>query len=82
LTGATGSRDPYEVIGHGAGFVICWSGNPRLKLGYDNPEKQFLQVESKEMIFAIPEYVNLWERTALLLKQPKQLAVSRSKNIA
>jgi hypothetical protein len=54
-----GSRDPHDVLGEGAGFVLCWSGQPRLRIGYENEQKELLQVEGSEMIFAIPEYVLL-----------------------
>jgi hypothetical protein len=57
LTGLTGSRDPYEIIGDGAGFVLCWSGRPRLQIGFENEQKELLQIESDEMLLAIPECV-------------------------
>jgi hypothetical protein len=73
LMRTTGSRDPYEVNGNGAGFVVCWSGNPRLRIGYDNPEKELMQIESDEMLFAIPECVPLVVRLIRITDCPPSL---------
>jgi hypothetical protein len=54
---STGSRDPYEITGNGAGFVLAWMGDPRIRIGYDNPEKELIQIFSKQMVLSVPEYV-------------------------
>lgn len=52
-----GSRDPYEITGHGAGFVLAWMGNTRIRIGYDNPERELVQIFSEQMVLSVPEYV-------------------------
>ncbi|KAK0552268.1 Protein SABRE [Tilletia horrida] len=57
-----GSRDPYEVTGHGAGWVMCWRDNVELRIGYENKDREFFQVVSTEYLLAIPdlqEYTDL-----------------------
>ncbi|KAI9893601.1 MAG: hypothetical protein M1814_006397 [Vezdaea aestivalis] len=51
-----GSRDPYMVQGHGAGFVMCWRNDVRWSLWqHDDPQK-FMTVDSGEYILAVPDY--------------------------
>ena len=38
-----GSRDPYLVTGRGAGFVLCWSKNVKIRLGYSNDQMKFFR---------------------------------------
>lgn len=52
-----GSRDPYEITGHGAGFVLAWMGSPRIRIGYDNPGRELVQITSDQMVLSVPEYV-------------------------
>lgn len=49
-----GSRDPYCVQGHGAGFVLSCRGYPRMSVHMPNPDKELLQVTSETMVIAIP----------------------------
>jgi hypothetical protein len=51
-----GSRDPYNLLGNGAGFVLCWKGNPEVLIGQRNQDSELIQVISQSMIMAIPEY--------------------------
>ncbi|GBB96916.1 hypothetical protein RclHR1_02870014 [Rhizophagus clarus] len=51
---AKGSRDPYLVTGRGAGFVLCWSKNVEIRLGFPNDQNEVLQVDSEEFTCAIP----------------------------
>lgn len=51
---AKGTRDPYLVTGRGAGFVLCWSKNVEIRLGYSNDQNEVLQVDSEEFTCAIP----------------------------
>lgn len=53
----SGSRDPYEITGHGAGFVLAWMGDPKIRIGYENPERELVQIFSKQMVLSVPEYV-------------------------
>ncbi|KNZ59490.1 hypothetical protein VP01_171g3 [Puccinia sorghi] len=49
-----GSRDPYELLGSGAGFVKVWRGNVKILLGHQNDEQEFLQIKSDQFILGIP----------------------------
>ena len=55
----TGSRDPYQISGTGAGFVLAWRGSPTITAGYGDADKELIQVESERMMLAIPKYVHL-----------------------
>ncbi|WAQ87924.1 hypothetical protein PtA15_9A48 [Puccinia triticina] len=49
-----GSRDPYELLGSGAGFAKVWRGNVKILLGHQNDEQEFLQIKSDQFILGIP----------------------------
>ncbi|KAL8640427.1 MAG: hypothetical protein Q9228_002654, partial [Teloschistes exilis] len=51
-----GSRDPYMVTGHGAGFVMCWRNGVRWDIHRDDNPKRFMAVTSGEYVLAIPDY--------------------------
>ncbi|KAL8691146.1 MAG: hypothetical protein Q9218_003566 [Villophora microphyllina] len=51
-----GSRDPYMVTGHGAGFVMCWRNGVRWDVHRDDDPKRFMTVTSGEYVLAIPDY--------------------------
>ncbi|KAL9599729.1 MAG: hypothetical protein Q9219_003612 [cf. Caloplaca sp. 3 TL-2023] len=51
-----GSRDPYMVTGHGAGFVMCWRNGVRWDIHRDDDPKRFMTVTSGEYVLAIPDY--------------------------
>ncbi|CAD6932138.1 unnamed protein product [Tilletia controversa] len=50
-----GSRDPYEVTGHGAGWVMCWRKGVEFRIGFENDDREFFQVISSECLLAIPD---------------------------
>jgi len=50
-----GGRDPYDTCGLGAGFVLGWQGSPRLRVGFPNEQREFLQITSDLMFLAVPE---------------------------
>ncbi|KAL7273053.1 Protein SABRE [Rhizina undulata] len=54
-----GSRDPYELTGDGAGFVLCWRGDVNWQIGRepDDP-KQFMTVDSEEFLMAVPDFTH------------------------
>ncbi|CAG8485249.1 13696_t:CDS:2 [Funneliformis caledonium] len=54
-----GSRDPYLVTGYGVGFVLCWSKNVEIRLGYANDQNEVLQVDSQEFTCAIPNLASV-----------------------
>ncbi|MCJ1404875.1 hypothetical protein MMC11_008101 [Xylographa trunciseda] len=51
-----GSRDPYIVTGHGAGFVMCFRENVCWEIHQDDDPKKFMTVSSGEYVMAIPDY--------------------------
>ncbi|KAJ3512535.1 hypothetical protein NLJ89_g3461 [Agrocybe chaxingu] len=51
-----GTRDPYNTIDAGTGFVLAWQGNPEIRVGYENYQKELIQVMSDDMVIGIPEY--------------------------
>ncbi|KAJ7498810.1 golgi-body localization protein domain-containing protein [Mycena latifolia] len=54
-----GLRDPYNINGAGAGFVLAWQGNPRLLIAQKNEDKELIQVFSDSMVIAIPDFSSL-----------------------
>jgi hypothetical protein len=50
-----GSRDPYMVTGHGAGFVMCWQNDVKLTLAEDEDPRNFMVVKSGSYVLAIPD---------------------------
>jgi hypothetical protein len=53
-----GTRDPYDLLGRGAGFVKIWSKEVQWLLGYQNPQNEFMQILSQEYMLAVPDIVN------------------------
>ncbi|KAI0127796.1 mitochondrial protein from FMP27-domain-containing protein [Xylariales sp. AK1849] len=51
-----GTRDPYNVTGNGAGFLMCWRNNVRWNLNTEDNPKKFMTVDSGEYVLAIPDY--------------------------
>ncbi|KAH9447797.1 hypothetical protein Pst134EB_021796 [Puccinia striiformis f. sp. tritici] len=59
-----GSRDPYELLGSGAGFANIWRGNVKILLGHQNDEQEFLQIKSDQFIIGIPNLKDLINNAA------------------
>ncbi|KAJ1023449.1 hypothetical protein NDA16_003066 [Ustilago loliicola] len=59
-----GSRDPYSIEGQAAGWVKSWKGGVELRIGHDNPEKEFFQILSHEYILAIPDLCDYVDHAA------------------
>ncbi|CAH7672088.1 golgi-body localization protein domain-containing protein [Phakopsora pachyrhizi] len=59
-----GLRDPYELLGNGAGFAKVWRGNVKLLLGHQNEEREFLQIKSDRFILGIPNLKDLINNAA------------------
>lgn len=51
---ALGLRDPYELAGEGAGFVLSWQGHTKLLIGHANSNNEIVQVISDSMVIAVP----------------------------
>jgi hypothetical protein len=43
------------VTGHGAGFVMCWQNDVRLKIAQDHDPRNFMVVNSGSYVLAIPD---------------------------
>ncbi|PTB66505.1 hypothetical protein BBK36DRAFT_1135434, partial [Trichoderma citrinoviride] len=43
-----GTRDPYQVTGHGAGFLMCWRNDIRWNINAEDNPKKFMTVDSGE----------------------------------
>lgn len=54
-----GTRDPHQVSGLGAGFVLSWQGNTMLLIGRQNENRELIQVVSDSMSIAIPNLEHL-----------------------
>lgn len=53
-----GTRDPYNLLGKGAGFVKIWSKEVQWLIGYQNAQREFMQILSQEYILAVPDLAN------------------------
>ncbi|TQS34013.1 hypothetical protein Golomagni_05622, partial [Golovinomyces magnicellulatus] len=51
-----GTRDPYQVTGNGAGFLMCWRNDVRWNINAENNPKRLLTVDSGEYVLAVPDY--------------------------
>lgn len=51
-----GSRDPYVVVGYGAGFVMCWRNDVQWAVHANDDPRQFMTISSGEYVLAIPDY--------------------------
>ncbi|SPO27179.1 uncharacterized protein UTRI_10641_B [Ustilago trichophora] len=59
-----GGRDPYDIEGQAAGWVKSWKGNVELRIGYNNPEKEFFQILSHEYVLAVPDLCDYVDHAA------------------
>jgi len=51
-----GTRDPYQITGNGAGFLMCWRNDVRWNVHTDDDPKRFMSVDSGEYVLAVPDY--------------------------
>ncbi|KIW00215.1 uncharacterized protein PV09_08255 [Verruconis gallopava] len=51
-----GSRDPYQVTGSGAGFVMCWRNDVVWRIAQDDDPRKFMTVDSGEYVLAVPDF--------------------------
>jgi hypothetical protein len=54
---AKGTRDPYTLVGSGAGMAKLWRGNVVWYLGYSNPQQEFTQIQSDSYILGVPDLI-------------------------
>ncbi|RUP43864.1 hypothetical protein BC936DRAFT_136619 [Jimgerdemannia flammicorona] len=50
-----GTRDPYELKSRGAGLAKMWKRGVQIRIGHENPDGEFLQVESEQYVFGVPD---------------------------
>ncbi|KAJ7590961.1 RNA pol II promoter Fmp27 protein domain-containing protein [Mycena floridula] len=50
-----GTRDPYQMLKSGAGFVLVFQGHPELLIGRQNDDRELVQLTSGSMLIAIPD---------------------------
>ncbi|KAF8592433.1 hypothetical protein K439DRAFT_1400235 [Ramaria rubella] len=60
-----GSRDPYHILGVGAGFDFRWDGNVTINIGHENAEKELIQLSSDSMVISIPDHKVVHERNVV-----------------
>ena len=65
-----GSRDPYTVTGHGAGFVMVWRNNVRWCLWKEDDPQKFMTVDSGDFVLAIPDF-SRYARNYMATHRPK-----------
>ncbi|KAK5997565.1 UPF0648 protein C3H5.09c [Cladobotryum mycophilum] len=58
LLALKGTRDPYQVTGHGAGFLMCWRNDIKWNINAEDDPKRFMTVDSGEYVLAIPDFSN------------------------
>ncbi|KAF9226562.1 hypothetical protein BS17DRAFT_728145 [Gyrodon lividus] len=51
-----GNRDPYALDNDGAGFALCWQGEPQINIGFRNEDHEIVQVTSDTMSIIIPKF--------------------------
>ncbi|EPY50441.1 eukaryotic protein [Schizosaccharomyces cryophilus OY26] len=73
-----GSRDPYMILGAGAGFQFCWSGNVKWDIACDNNPANFMVVDSDEFYLTIPDFPR--QINGILEGQPLPPRQSQHKN--
>lgn len=81
LTSCIGSRDPYHIIGTGAGFDFRWDDNVAISVGHENNEEELIQLTSNTMLITIPEYVYNSLSVGLIKSQPKPIVIMREPHL-
>ncbi|KAJ3537089.1 hypothetical protein NM688_g6737 [Phlebia brevispora] len=61
----TGSHDPHGLRGTGAGFALCWQGNPQLLINQENEQNELLQVVSDSVLLIAPNIEESYGETSL-----------------
>ncbi|KAG8218593.1 hypothetical protein J3R82DRAFT_4234 [Butyriboletus roseoflavus] len=51
-----GNRDPHILDNDGAGFALCWQGEPQISIGSRNKDRELVQVTSDSMSIFIPKF--------------------------
>jgi hypothetical protein len=73
-----GSRDPYQVTGSGAGFVMCWRNDVVWRIGQDPDPRKFMTVDSGEYVLAVPDFSRYARRSYEVDSDDSSIASSSS----
>ncbi|ORX48202.1 hypothetical protein DM01DRAFT_1385528 [Hesseltinella vesiculosa] len=53
-----GTRDPYDMRDQGFGLAILWKSNVVWWMGHDNPQGEFTQITSQDLLFGVPDLIH------------------------
>lgn len=68
-----GSRDPYDLTDRGFGLAKLWKKNVVWLIGHTNPQGEFMQVLSQDLLFGVPDLAHGGYRVPhLLLLRPQE----------
>ncbi|CAO3578004.1 unnamed protein product [Absidia cylindrospora] len=70
-----GSRDPYDLTDRGFGLAKLWKKNVVWLMGHSNPQGEFMQVLSQDLLFGVPDLVNGGYRVPHLLLPPEERTI-------
>ncbi|KAF7557332.1 hypothetical protein G7046_g6077 [Stylonectria norvegica] len=56
LLSLKGTRDPYQVTGNGAGFLMCFRNDVKWAINAEDDPKRFVTIDSGEYVLAVPDY--------------------------
>ncbi|KAI0448133.1 mitochondrial protein from FMP27-domain-containing protein [Xylaria telfairii] len=68
-----GSRDPYAVIGNGAGFLMCWRNNVKWNIHTEDDPKTFMTVDSGEYVLAVPDFSHYAREEARSMRENESI---------
>lgn len=52
-----GTRDPYDMTERGFGLAKVWRNDVVWLMGHENPEREFLQIISRDYAFGVPDLI-------------------------
>ncbi|KAI8074507.1 golgi-body localization protein domain-containing protein [Gongronella butleri] len=61
-----GTRDPYDMTDQGFGLAKIWKGNVVWWMGHANPQEEFTQITSQDLLFGVPDLIHGGFQTLLL----------------
>ncbi|KAI9308972.1 golgi-body localization protein domain-containing protein [Cunninghamella echinulata] len=53
-----GTRDPYDMSDRGFGLAKLWKKNVVWLMGHNNPQGEFMQIISEDLLFGVPDLLN------------------------
>ncbi|KAI8100069.1 golgi-body localization protein domain-containing protein [Halteromyces radiatus] len=76
-----GSRDPYDLTDRGFGLAKLWKKNVVWRMGHNNPQGEFMQIISQDLLFGVPDLVNGGYRVPHLLLPCEEPSISGETNL-